>query len=146
MTSTCDLDRGFVQAGSECVCQFGMYYFANDDEHKCVSADGCSDEEYLIYERDRTCISQEKCTALNKLVSLDGKFCKSLGDQNCEKEFGDRCGCNNFVGSDGASCVSKCGFFELHYEESVRDDSNLVKQQYCGHSGNDPTCGSDKLI
>ena len=77
---TCDLDRGFVQASNECVCKFGMYYLIKNDEHKCVSADGCSDEEYLIYERDRTCISQEKCTALNKLVSLDGKFCKTLGD------------------------------------------------------------------
>ena len=83
---------------------------------------------------------------MHKLVSLDKKSCKSLGDQNCEKEFGDSCGCNNFVGSDGKSCVSKCGFFELWYEESIGADENLVKQQYCGYSGNDPTCGSDQLI
>lgn len=105
-----------------------MYYLIKDDEHKCVDADGCSDEGYLIYERDRTCIST--CNTLNKLVSLDGKSCKSLGDQDCEKAFGDRCGCKNFVGSDGKSCVSECGFFELWYVEP--GDENSVEQKHCG--------------
>ena len=100
----------------------------------------------MVDEQKGRCISPDTCTKSGNLISLDEKFCKVLGDLNCEKETGpkdEHCGCINFVLENeiaGPSCVSSCGFFEPRYEKEgnqyfayldensncVNDDNNLV--------------------
>lgn len=110
-TCECDTDSKFVPTQNGCMCMSGLYWLVDGAENKCVDAAECNANKKLIDERTRRCVSSPECEKLGKLASLDGKFCRVLGDPDCEPTFDNKqCGCSKFV--SGTSCVSECGLFE----------------------------------
>lgn len=140
ITCACDTSKNFVQAQAGCVCMSGRYQLIKNGVYSCVDATECNSDENLVDERTQRCVTQEECKNSNKLVSLDKKSCKVVGDQDCEKRFGNQCGCSGFVAPDGKSCARECDYFEPRYAKTVEIDGKTVEQQFCGYLKDNSEC------